>query len=244
MGEPSLAPRVINMWSGPRNISTAFMYSWRQRPDTLVFDEPFYGMYLQHHDPGHPGMDEVLATANLDYASILATITAPDPEHRLRYIKNIGHHLDGVDRGVLDLFENVLLIRHPEHMVASISATIGDDFPIDITGMLQLDSIADHELAAGRTPIVVDSHDLLTDPPAVLQRLCARLEIDWDDRVLSWPVGPKPEDGVWGKHWYHSAHRSSEFGPPRNTTRALSIKEQQIVDGCLPAYDRLRQWTV
>ncbi|MGI8649730.1 MAG: sulfotransferase family protein, partial [Rubrobacter sp.] len=33
------------MWSGPRNVSTALMYSFRQRPDTSVVDEPFYGHY-------------------------------------------------------------------------------------------------------------------------------------------------------------------------------------------------------
>ena len=28
----------LNVWSGPRNVSTALMYSFRQRSDTLVVD--------------------------------------------------------------------------------------------------------------------------------------------------------------------------------------------------------------
>ena len=36
----------------------------------------------------------------------------------------------------------------------------------------------------------------------------------YDDAMLSWPAGPKPEDGVWAEHWYASAHRSTGFGPP------------------------------
>ncbi|CAN5550553.1 hypothetical protein BH24ACT18_BH24ACT18_19250 [soil metagenome] len=33
----------LSVWSGPRNVSTALMYAFRQRPDTLVVDEPLYG---------------------------------------------------------------------------------------------------------------------------------------------------------------------------------------------------------
>ena len=37
---------IINMWSGPRNISTAMMRSFENREDTEVWDEPFYAHYL------------------------------------------------------------------------------------------------------------------------------------------------------------------------------------------------------
>ena len=37
----------INLWSGPRNVSTALMYSFAQRSDTAVVDEPLYGHYLR-----------------------------------------------------------------------------------------------------------------------------------------------------------------------------------------------------
>jgi hypothetical protein len=33
----------LSVWSGPRNVSTALMYSFRQRSDTVVVDEPLYG---------------------------------------------------------------------------------------------------------------------------------------------------------------------------------------------------------
>ena len=38
----------IAMWSGPRNISTAMMRSFGNRPDTYVSDEPFYAHYLAY----------------------------------------------------------------------------------------------------------------------------------------------------------------------------------------------------
>ena len=43
----SQAPTIrIAMWSGPRNISTAMMRAFENRPDTAVVDEPFYAASL------------------------------------------------------------------------------------------------------------------------------------------------------------------------------------------------------
>ena len=49
----------LSVWSGPRNVSTAIMYSFRQRPDTVVVDEPLYGHYLSTTDAGHPGTAQI-----------------------------------------------------------------------------------------------------------------------------------------------------------------------------------------
>ena len=40
-------PIRIAMWSGPRNLSTALMRSFGNRPDCAVIDEPFYACFLQ-----------------------------------------------------------------------------------------------------------------------------------------------------------------------------------------------------
>ena len=54
--------RKIMLWSSPRNISTALMYSFAQREDTRVLDEPFYAYYLTHVNPlaDHPGKEEII----------------------------------------------------------------------------------------------------------------------------------------------------------------------------------------
>ena len=195
------SPTVVNMWCGPRTVSTALMYSWRQRADTLVFDEPFYGVYLREHDPGHPGRDEIIAATPEDVEAALASIRA-EADEPVRFVKNIGHHLDALPASILDEFTNALLIRDPARVVASLDATLHADFPATITGLPQQVTILEHELAAGRTPVVVDAHRLLSDPPQVLEGLCAAVGVPYDDVMLSWPTGPKPEDGVWAEHWY------------------------------------------
>ena len=55
----------IAMWSGPRNISTALMRSFENRPDTFVTDEPFYAHYLKKTGIDHPLREEVWQTAKL-----------------------------------------------------------------------------------------------------------------------------------------------------------------------------------
>ena len=232
------SPTVVNMWCGPRTVSTALMYSWRQRADTLVFDEPFYGIYLREHDPGHPGRDEIIAATPEDVEAALASIRA-EADEPVRFVKNIGHHLDALPASILDEFTNALLIRDPARVVASLDATLHADFPATITGLPQQVRILEHELDAGRKPVVVDAHRLLSDPEGVLAALCAAVGVEWDPAMLSWPAGPKPEDGVWADHWYASAHRSTGFGPPPSGDVELTDSQQALVDECRPLYERL-----
>ena len=65
------APTRIAMWSGPRNISTAMMRSWGNRPDTVVVDEPFYAHYLDVTRADHPGADEVIKAGERDWQKVV-----------------------------------------------------------------------------------------------------------------------------------------------------------------------------
>ena len=68
-------PVRIAMWSGPRNISTAMMRSWGNRPDTFVCDEPFYAYYLLQTGVPHPGADEVIRSQENDWRKVVAWLT-------------------------------------------------------------------------------------------------------------------------------------------------------------------------
>jgi hypothetical protein len=234
---------VINMWCGPRTVSTALMYSWRQRSDTLVFDEPFYGNYLRSNDPGHPGRDEIIAAQPLDVAATVAHISCPDPRP-IRFVKNIGHHLDALPPSILDEFTNALLIREPDRLVASLGAALNGPLSLAITGLPQQIEILDHELAAGRQAVVIDAGRLVADPAAVLSDLCTAVGVPFDPEMLSWPAGPKPEDGVWAPHWYGSAHRSTGFTGGRGDEPVLDAAQQALVERCRPLYERLSEHCV
>ena len=59
-------PQRIAMWSGPRNLSTAMMYSFAARGDCQVWDEPFYAAYLHKTGMDHPMSDAVIAAGLAD----------------------------------------------------------------------------------------------------------------------------------------------------------------------------------
>src|SRR5438552_2655089 len=67
----------IAMWSGPRNISTAMMRAWGNRPDTFVVDEPFYAFYLKKTAADHPGAEEVIPGECCNYCAMRSVSSSP-----------------------------------------------------------------------------------------------------------------------------------------------------------------------
>jgi len=75
----------LAMWSGPRNLSTALMRSFGNRPDTVVVDEPLYAHYLLTTGIDHPGRDDILAAQPHDWRVVAAELTGPVPRGRSVY---------------------------------------------------------------------------------------------------------------------------------------------------------------
>ena len=65
----------VAMWSGPRNISTAMMYSFDNRSDCFATDEPLYANYLLSTKTAHPDADEVIDHYETDLESIISHLT-------------------------------------------------------------------------------------------------------------------------------------------------------------------------
>ena len=87
---------------------------------------------------------------------------------------------------------------------------------------------------------MIDSADIRADPPGALSRLCAALGVPYTDRMLHWPAGPKPFDGVWAPHWYGAVHASTGFEDPEAPLTDLPPAYAALVEQALPHYDRLR----
>lgn len=241
MKEPGT--KRIQCWSGPRNISTALMYSWRQRDDTTVLDEPFYAHYLTLDDRSHPGVDEVLASQSHDSDEVIRNVILGSCPTPVLYIKQMAHHLKGVDRSHLAFTDNLLLVRHPREMLASLSVQLpGCD--LSDTGLVQSVELLDAVLAEGGTPIVLESQALLKNPRRVLGQVCERVGLVFDPAMLGWPPGPKPEDGAWAPHWYHSVHQSTGFGPYSAKTLEVPEHLQGVLADAMPLYERLAQYTL
>ncbi len=226
----------VAMWSGPRNISTAMMRSWENRPDTVVVDEPFYAAYLLRTGLDHPGRDEVIASQPTDPAEIVRALVGDDsaPVH---YAKHMTHHvLDDMDLGWVGSFRNVLLIRDPAEVVASYVRSREACEPEDI-GLLQQVRLLE---AFPEEPPVIDAADFLRGPESHLRWLCDWLGIDFTPRMLAWPAGPRDSDGVWAPYWYDAVLRSTGFEPWRPREIHLDAHDATVAEACRPAYDELR----
>lgn len=202
----------INMWSGPRNLSTAMMYSWREREDTTVLDEPLYAHYLATSGREHPGRDEVLASQANDGQSVIDNVMLGEYGTPIVFFKQIAKHIGGLDLSFLPQFTNILLTREPHDMLTSWQVQMPDSTIAD-TGYPELLEILDILLDAGQEPIVIETSRLLADPAGILGGVCDRIGIDFDEAMLSWPAGPKPEDGIWAQYWYDGVWGSTRWKP-------------------------------
>jgi hypothetical protein len=233
----------INMWSSPRNLSTAMMYAWRQRSDTTVVDEPIYAHYLRVSGRRHPGDGEVMAAQDPDGEVVVRDVMLGDYETPVVFFKQMAKHLVDLDRSFLPRFSNVLLTREPHDMLTSLQVQL-PDATLDDTGFPELVEILDTLLESGDEPVVVDTKLLLLDPAAVLAEMCRRVGLGFDEAMLSWPAGPKPEDGVWARHWYDGVHRSMGWKPYAEKEAVLAEPLVTVLAQAQPMYDRLLPYRI
>lgn len=228
----------INVWSSPRNLSTALMYSFRQRADTVVVDEPLYAHYLRVTGRIHPGVEEVLTHQEADGERVVREVILGPVATPVVMFKQMAKHLVGLDRGFLTRCRNVLLTRDPHDMITSFQRQV-PEVTLDDTGFPELVDLLDATIANGEDPLVIEASALLRDPPAVLAMLCQRLGLEPDSAMLSWPPGPKPEDGVWAHHWYDGVWASTGWQPYRAKSDRLAPQNEATYERCLPYYERL-----
>jgi len=237
------APLRIAMWSGPRNISTALMRSWGNREDTAVVDEPFYACYLRESQVDHPGAEEVIAAGETNWRKVAKQLTSRIPlNKRIYYQKQMTHHLlPEIERGWVGQVTNCFLIRDPREVIASYMQKNHDPKLADL-GFEQQEELFDFVHArTGRVPPVIDARDVLENPERTLRLLCDAVGVEFSDRMLAWPPGPRATDGIWAKHWYAEVERSTSFRPYEKKEALLPERMRSICDECVEIYLRLRE---
>ena len=221
----------IAMWSGPRNLSTAMMYSFGARSDFTVMDEPFYAPFLKASGNDHPMRAEIIAAHETDPEAVARDCLGPVPTPHL-YMKHMPHHMvAGFPMAWVEDCVNVHLIRHPARVIASYAAK-WPDVSFEEIGFARQAALYDQ--IGG---LVVDSFDIRQNPEKTLRRLCSALGLPFDPAMLAWPAGPRAEDGVWAAHWYGAVHQSTGFAGAEG---ALPRLEGRLADLCaraLPYYE-------
>ncbi|MCF7746442.1 HAD family hydrolase [Sulfitobacter sp. M39] len=222
----------IAMWSGPRNLSTAMMYSFGNRADFIAMDEPFYAPYLKATGADHPMKDEIIAGHECDPLSVAAHCAEPGTPHR--YMKHMPHHMiDGFPMDWAEGCVHVHLIRHPARVIASYTAKREAPNFNDI-GYGQQTALYDQ--IGG---LVIDSADIRADPEGMLRKLCDAINLPFDPAMLSWAAGPRPEDGIWASHWYGAVHKSTGFAGAEGPLPRLEPSADALCTEALPHYKKM-----
>lgn len=233
----------VHLISGPRNISTALMYSFGNRTDFTVVDEPLYAYYLKRTEKSHPGREEVLATYSSDLEEVFKNVFEKDYDTDYLFLKDMAHHWVGIDREQLNGYHHLFLIRNPRKLIASFAKVIQEPSLLDI-GLKEeyelLKYIQQHNLPFA----VLDTDELLKDPEAILRILCQNLNIPFSKQMLFWPAGPKKEDGNWAKYWYISVHKSTHFSLQKSTTIELNSSLEALYEEALPYYNALFEYAI
>lgn len=234
----------INLWSGPRNISTALMYAFAQRTDTTVYDEPLYAHYLANSPAFdyHPGAEEVLATQENDGKKVVEMMMGKHPSS-VAFFKHMAHHLVALDWSFMDNSINLILTRHPYEMLPSYNEQVATPSLYDVGYPAQV-AVLEYLQAKNLPVIVLESKQVLLNPRKVLGELCEKIGIPFEEQMLTWQAGARPEDGSWAKYWYKNVHRSIGFAAYEPKTTPFPQKLKPLLEAATPLYDKLAEFAI
>ena len=236
---------IIAMWSGPRNISTALMRSFENRPDTIVEDEPFYAHYLDKTGYNHPMREEILNSQSTNWNKIAKRLTAEIPQNKdVWYQKHMAQH--NLPNCSLDWTQNItncILIRNPKEVIYSYTKKFELTSAEQIGFPQQLKLFNELKKKQSR-PIVIDSKDILINPKGLLSKLCNKINIPFYEEMLFWPKGRRESDGIWAEHWYKNVENSTGFNSYNPKKIELEKKYKQILDECYFIYSELNHYKI
>ena len=228
----------IQLISGPRNISTALMYSFGNRKSCHIIDEPLYAYYLQLTGADHPGKEEIIRSQSTDPEEVIHDLTKDNYKKEEVFIKNMAHHFIGLNPIFSLDFKNIFLIRNTTEILTSFSKVIPNPTIADI-GIKKEWELYNYLIEKGDNPVVLDSGILLENPKIILQKLCKLLDLNFQRSMLSWNPGSRKEDGVWAKHWYKNVHKSTHFKNQQSTPRILRENLKHVNEEAYIYYEKL-----
>jgi hypothetical protein len=230
----------IAMWSGPRNISTAMMRCWENRPDTQVVDEPFYAYYLANTTTPHPMQEAVLASQANDWQTVARQLSSDPMDSPVFYQKHMTHHmLPDIDLSWTKDLVHCFLIRDPALVVNSYVKKMDQVTSDDIGIQRQFELYQQLTDITGQDIPIVEGADILRNPKVMLKALCARLGVPFYEDMLHWPAGRRDSDGVWAPHWYHAVEASTGFEPYQEPQVSLTPDQQSVADENQPYYQAM-----
>lgn len=231
---------MIHAWSAPRSLSTCLMYSFAQRDDMEVLDEPLYATYLKVTGAETPYRERLLSQTESDGNKVVNDIIFGPGSKKYRFCKHISkQRIAGLPDDLMKQGKHFIMLRNPLDILISIGKVVPPSFLY--LGLTELVCIYNDLCQLGKPPPVIDAADLQQDPEATLRGLCEELDIPFDTAMLRWEPGPKPFDGIWAELWYESVHKSTGFKPARKYPEPFPLASYDLLEQSLPLYNWLRR---
>lgn len=231
---------MIHSWSAPRSLSTSLMYSFSQRDDIDVLDEPLYSHFLKVSGFDRPYRDQLLSNMESDGNKVVKDVIYGSGNKKYRFCKHISkQRVLGLPEDLVKKGKHFILIRNPLDILPSFDKVVPPSF-FEL-GLAELVSIYNELCDNGKRPPVIDAAELQKDPEATIRGLCDDLEIPFQPAMLSWEAGPKPIDGLWAPWWYNGVHKSTGFKEQRKDTEPFPFSLYDLLEQSLPLYNMLRR---
>ncbi|KAG2695473.1 hypothetical protein I3843_07G014100 [Carya illinoinensis] len=231
---------VIHSWSAPRSLSTGLMYSFAQRDDMEVLDEPLYAHFLRVTGIHRPYREELLSKVESDGNKAVNEVIYGLGRKKYRFCKHIAkQRLSGLPSDLMKKGKHFILIRNPLDILPSFDKVVPPSFRE--LGLAELVSIYNELSELGKAPHIIDAVDLRRDPEATLRGLCDDLDIPFQEAMLKWEAGPKPVDGIWAPWWYKSVHKSTGFQAANKYPATFPFSLYGLLEQSLPLYNMLRR---
>ncbi|XP_048533161.1 branched-chain-amino-acid aminotransferase-like protein 1 isoform X1 [Triticum urartu] len=233
-------PAVIHAWSAPRSLSTSLMYSFSERDDMDVLDEPLYANFLRVTGVDRPYRQELLSKMDPDGNKVVKEVIFGPGEKAYRYCKHIAkQRLPNLTGDLMKKGKHFILIRNPMNILPSFDKVVPPSF-LEL-GVAELVAIYSELCELGSPPPVIDADDLRRDPEAVLSGLCEDLGIPFQPQMLKWKAGPRDFDGIWAPWWYESVHTSTGFSKSRRYPMTFPFALYDLLEQSLPFYNMLKR---
>lgn len=226
--------RLLALWATPRTVSTAFERMMIERGDHTVLDEPWSRAFYFGPDRRSDRYPLTFPEASYDAvtAGVVATAAASPT-----FVKDMAYQAaPGLTDDLVTDTVHTFLVRDPDAALASLTRE-WPDATDEEAGYTAQGALFDRVVAAGATPVVLDSDDIRSDPAGTLEAWCDAVSIPFVASALSWTPGMRPEWPLW-QDWYAATARSTGFAPP--TAAAPPLSDHPAAPAAREVYDRLR----
>lgn len=243
---------IYILWATPRSTSTAFEWMMRMRGDMACFHEPFGEAWYQGDDARAPRLTAASPRKpGLNFDTVLQKLQAAALKRPV-FSKDMPQFTDHLWRDdFLSQFEHSFLIRDPAKVLASLHRSwvkSGNDegFTRNEIGCDEQRRLFDLlSTRFGKTPVVIDSDDLLENPAVMVEKYCDAIGIPFIAEALSWEPGSRGEvlwydgdDSIW-----HETLKNSDGlkAQPRKSIEVNQLPEklQTLYQDFLPHYRHL-----